>query len=67
MLRLKANVGLIASRDPRGVPIFERYFVGGIYDIRGFPPRSLGPVIRALSDRSQDSSLRNFRSAATCR
>jgi len=42
------------------VPIFERYFVGGIYDVRGFPPRSLGPTIRALTDRSQDSSLRNF-------
>ena len=49
VLRLKANAGLIASRDPRGVPIFERYFVGGIYDVRGFPPRSLGPIIRALS------------------
>jgi outer membrane protein insertion porin family len=60
VLRLKANAGLISSRDARGVPIFERYFVGGIYDVRGFPPRSLGPVIRALSDRSQDSSLRNF-------
>ena len=60
VLRLKANAGLIASRDPRGVPIFERYFVGGIYDVRGFPPRSLGPGIRALADRSQDSSLRNF-------
>jgi len=60
VLRVKANAGLIASRDPRGVPIFERYFVGGIYDVRGFPPRSLGPVIRALSDRAQDSTLRNF-------
>jgi outer membrane protein insertion porin family len=60
VLRLKANAGLIASRDPRGVPIFERYFVGGIYDVRGFSPRSLGPVIRALSDRSQDSTLRSF-------
>ena len=44
--------GLIASRDPRGVPIFERYFVGGIYDIRGFAaalaraghPRALRPI-----------------------
>jgi outer membrane protein insertion porin family len=60
VLRLKTNVGLVASRDPRGVPIFERYFVGGIYDVRGFSPRSLGPVIRAPSDRSQDSSLRGF-------
>jgi len=60
VLRLKANAGLISSRDPRGVPIFERYFVGGIYDIRGFAPRSLGPVIRAPSDRSPDSNLRSF-------
>src|SRR5262249_26273192 len=60
VLRLKANAGLIASRDPRGVPIFERYFVGGIYDVRGFAPRSLGPVIRAPSDRAQDSTLRSF-------
>jgi outer membrane protein insertion porin family len=60
ILRLKAEAGLIASRDPQGVPIFERYFVGGIYDVRGFSPRSLGPVIRAQSDQSQDSSLRDF-------
>src|SRR5262249_33067636 len=60
ILRLKAEVGLIASRDPQGVPIFERYFVGGIYDIRGFAPRSLGPVIHAQSEQAQDSSLRNF-------
>jgi outer membrane protein insertion porin family len=60
VLRIKADVGLISSRDARGVPIFERFFVGGIYDVRGFSPRSLGPVIRALSEQSQDSALRNF-------
>jgi outer membrane protein insertion porin family len=60
VLRMKGEAGLIASRDARGVPIFERYFVGGIYDVRGFSPRSLGPVIRALSDQSQDSALRSF-------
>jgi outer membrane protein insertion porin family len=60
VLRLKGNVGLIGSRDDRGVPIFERYFVGGIYDIRGFSPRSLGPVIRAESTQAPDGSLNNF-------
>jgi outer membrane protein insertion porin family len=60
VLRLKGEAGLIASRDERGVPIFERYFVGGIYDVRGFSPRSLGPVIRAPSDQAQDSTLRQF-------
>ncbi len=60
VLRLKGDVGLISSRDDRGVPIFERYFVGGIYDIRGFSPRSLGPVIRAESTQAPDGSLSNF-------
>jgi outer membrane protein insertion porin family len=60
ILRMKAEAGLIASRDEKGVPIFERYFVGGIYDVRGFAPRSLGPVIRALSSQAQDSATRTF-------
>jgi len=34
VLRAKGEAGLIASRDSKGVPIFERYFVGGIYDVR---------------------------------
>jgi outer membrane protein insertion porin family len=60
VFRAKLEGGLVSSRDPHGVPIFERYFVGGIYDIRGFAPRSLGPVIRSLSAQTQDSSLQSF-------
>ncbi len=60
ILRLKGEAGLIASRDDKGVPIFERYFVGGIYDVRGFSPRSLGPAIRALSSSAQDAQLTTF-------
>jgi outer membrane protein insertion porin family len=42
---LKGNLtgGLVTSRDPRGVPIFERYFLGGILDVRGFRLRTIGP------------------------
>jgi outer membrane protein insertion porin family len=61
VLRLKLEGGLITSRESLGVPIFERYFVGGIYDIRGFAPRSLGPVIRAPSEQAQDAQLTEFR------
>jgi outer membrane protein insertion porin family len=60
VLRLKAEAGLISSRDPRGVPIFERYFVGGIYDIRGYAPRSLGPKVLALGQQAQDAALIPF-------
>jgi outer membrane protein insertion porin family len=35
--------------------------VGGIYDIRGFAPRSLGPVIHAPSSQDPSASLTPFR------
>ena len=60
VFRAKLEADLIVSRDPRGVPIFERYFTGGIYNIRGFSPLSLGPVIRSLSQQSPDASLNTF-------
>ncbi|MGE0868248.1 MAG: outer membrane protein assembly factor BamA [Kofleriaceae bacterium] len=45
VLKLNAEVGFTTSTDPLGVPISERYLVGGIYDIRGYAPRSLGPLL----------------------
>jgi outer membrane protein insertion porin family len=41
--KLNTQWGLITSREGRGVPIYERYFLGGILDVRGFPVQSLGP------------------------
>jgi outer membrane protein insertion porin family len=45
VLKLNAEIGITTSTDPLGVPISERYLVGGIYDIRGYAPRSLGPKL----------------------
>jgi outer membrane protein insertion porin family len=61
VLRARLEAGLIASRDPEGVPISERYFVGGIFDVRGFSPRSLGPRIRAPDQQTPDAALNSFR------
>jgi outer membrane protein insertion porin family len=41
--KLNVNWAVITSRDGIGVPVFERYFLGGITDIRGFPIQSVGP------------------------
>jgi outer membrane protein insertion porin family len=60
VLRLKSNVGVVVSRRPQGVPIFERFFVGGIYDVRGFPLASLGPQIRVPNAETLASPLRTF-------
>lgn len=41
--KLNVEWGLITSRSGIGVPIYERYFLGGITDVRGFPIQSVGP------------------------
>lgn len=43
VLKLNTEWGLVTSREPEGVPIFERFFLGGIFNVRGFPLNSLGP------------------------
>jgi len=45
VLSLRGEAGLITSRDPRGVPLSERYRAGGLFDVRGFDEGSLGPRI----------------------
>ena len=41
--KLNVEWGLVTSRDGEGVPVFERYFLGGITDLRGFPIQTVGP------------------------
>jgi outer membrane protein insertion porin family len=43
--KFNTQLGVVTSRDDQGVPVYERYFLGGIFDIRGFPFRSVGPHI----------------------
>ncbi|MFH1437885.1 MAG: outer membrane protein assembly factor BamA [Pseudomonadota bacterium] len=43
VLKFNGEFGYVASTKPEGVPIQERYFLGGIYDVRGYRPRTLGP------------------------
>jgi outer membrane protein insertion porin family len=47
VLRLNAELGVTTSLDGQGVPLTERYLLGGITDIRGYAPRSLGPRLWA--------------------
>jgi outer membrane protein insertion porin family len=56
VLKLNTDVGLITSPDPQGVPIFQRYFLGGILDVRGFYLRSLGPRLPLTSALDPNSS-----------
>ncbi len=52
IFRLRADTGLVWSRNPEGVPIYERYFLGGIQTVRGFRLFSLGPRIQVLNEQN---------------
>lgn len=60
VLKLRGEVGVTTSSDPLGVPITERYLIGGIYDVRGFRPRSLGPQLRVSQPGEISQPLTNL-------
>ncbi len=45
VFKMNTEWGLITSTQSQGVPIFERFFLGGIFNVRGFPFFSLGPRV----------------------
>jgi outer membrane protein insertion porin family len=51
VFRARGVWGLITSRLDVGVPVYERYFLGGIFNVRGFPLNSLGPRLGIPQNR----------------
>lgn len=45
MFRAQARGGYVWSPDPEGVPLYERYYLGGPQGVRGFAFGGLGPQI----------------------
>ena len=60
VLKTNLNAGLITSRNPDGVPIFERFNLGGIYTVRGFRLNSLGPHAGLPRDIDPNASVSPF-------
>ncbi len=51
VFKVNSELGLITSPNPEGVSIFNRYFLGGIMDVRGYRIRRIGarlPLSAAL-------------------
>ncbi len=42
VFKVNTTVGYVVSGDDQSIPLFERFFVGGIYTIRGFQRNSIG-------------------------
>jgi outer membrane protein insertion porin family len=55
VLKLNTEAGLITSPDAAGVPLFQRYFLGGILDVRGFTLRSIGTRLPLTSTLDPNS------------
>ncbi len=43
IFKMNMNAGYVTSPRSEGVPIFARFFLGGIFDMRGFRLRTIGP------------------------
>ncbi len=55
VLKLNTEFGHVTSPKQEGVPIFARFFLGGIMDVRGFRYRTIGPRV-SLTDSTDPNS-----------
>ena len=49
IFKVFGRIGYIRSLDSDPVPLFERYFLGGPYSLRGYSPNTVGPRVRIPS------------------
>jgi outer membrane protein insertion porin family len=56
VLKLNTEFGHVTSPSSEGVPIFARFFLGGIYDLRGFQFRGVGPRLPLTSTTDPNSA-----------
>lgn len=52
-----SRLGYIKSLNESGVPLFERYFLGGVNSLRGYYPQSVGPSEKVTLSSGE---VRNF-------
>ena len=58
VLELRLRLGIVdAYGDSEDVPIYERFFAGGAYTIRGYEERKIGPYDRITKDPLGGNSL----------
>jgi len=56
VIKLNMEFGHVTSPAEEGVPIFARFFLGGIFDVRGFNYRTIGPRV-GLTTSTDPNSL----------
>ncbi len=56
-LKLNSDSGIVTSPSGNGVPIFARYFLGGIFDVRGYRLRTVGPRLPLKTALDENASF----------
>lgn len=56
VFKINAEFDHVTSPNPEGVPIFARSYLGGIYDVRGFRFRTLGPRVPLTNSTDPNST-----------
>ncbi|MBL8602618.1 MAG: outer membrane protein assembly factor BamA [Myxococcales bacterium] len=57
VLRANLQGGYVSSRREQGVPIFERFFLGGIFDVRGYRLRTISPRLALNNGLDPNASV----------
>ena len=61
VLKVNTTLGYVVPTGDAPLSIYERFFMGGIFNVRGFERNSLGPAIMVAALRDPGSSLREFK------
>lgn len=60
VFKINASFGMVFGLGGESAPISERFFPGGIYSVRGFEPRGLGPTRSTLGAGDPLSGSQDF-------
>jgi outer membrane protein insertion porin family len=55
VIKFNSQAGLVTSPDAAGVPLFARFFLGGIFDLRGYRLRTVGPRLPLKSTLDENA------------
>ncbi len=57
VLKFNAEAGIVTSPNEDGVPLFARFFLGGIFDLRGYRLRTVGPRLPLTTRLDENAPL----------
>ncbi len=57
VFKMNVQGGYVFSQRAQGVPIFERYFLGGVFDVRGYQLRTISPRLQLPLSQDPNAPL----------